>query len=276
MIQDQAMLIALSIKQWTARKYDKKASQEVDTAHQAISAGRFNKALLDKQALAGLNSTASAARDFHYTHTLAWNDNGDRLLVSKLFMPYRTKLNILIEQFSQHANQFTTHYPTFVHAARARLGTLYNPDDYPPVGDIRAKFGMKIHITPVPAANDFRVDVGKQDAERIRAEITETTTERIETAMRDCWSKASEVIRKLQERLSDTDAIFRDSLVENIADVLAILPSMNLTGDKRLIELTEQMKTELIIPPQRLRDDAYLRSETAKKANDILAKFKLI
>jgi len=276
MIQDQAMLISLSVKQWTARKYDKKASVEIEQAHQAVSAGRFNKALLDKQALSALSQTVSSARDFHYTHTLAWSDNGDRLLVSKLFLPYRTRINLLIDQFGIHADQFERNYPSFVHSARTRLGTLYNPDDYPSVNDIRIKFRMQMHISPVPAANDFRVDVGKQDAERIRTEITESTTERIEIAMRDCWSKASKVVQKLHERLSDTDAVFRDSLVENIADVLAILPTMNLTGDKHLNELIDQMKTELIIPPQRLRDDAHLRSETAQKANEILAKFKLI
>ena len=276
MIQDQAMLIALTIKQWTARKYDKKASLEVDQTHQATGAGRFNKLLLDKKALASLNQIASSARDFHYTHTLAWDDNGYRLLVSKLFMPYRAKINVLIGQWNEQTEQFVRNYPVFVQSARTRLGTLYEPGDYPPVTEIGHRFGMKMLITPVPNANDFRVDVGKQDAERIKAEITEATNERVEIAMKDCWDKAKQVVQKMQERLSDTDAIFRDSLVENIADVLAILPAMNLTGDKHLNELIVQMKEELIVPPQRLRDDAHLRSETAQKANEILAKFKLI
>ena len=39
MIQSRAMLANLSISQWTARKYDKSVSSEVEKAHAAHDAG---------------------------------------------------------------------------------------------------------------------------------------------------------------------------------------------------------------------------------------------
>src|SRR5438094_45147 len=40
-LHHSAMLAALNISQWTARKYDKNVSKEVEAKHQATDAGRF-------------------------------------------------------------------------------------------------------------------------------------------------------------------------------------------------------------------------------------------
>ena len=49
MISDKAMLICLHITMWTARKHDKRVSEEVAQSHEAnTNAGRYNKHLLDQ------------------------------------------------------------------------------------------------------------------------------------------------------------------------------------------------------------------------------------
>ncbi len=46
-LSDRALLVQLSISQWTARKYDKRVTQQALTMNYASSdAGRFNKSLL--------------------------------------------------------------------------------------------------------------------------------------------------------------------------------------------------------------------------------------
>ncbi len=46
-LNDRALLVQLSVSQWTARKYDKKATQDVaNTYGTSTQAGRYNKALL--------------------------------------------------------------------------------------------------------------------------------------------------------------------------------------------------------------------------------------
>ena len=46
-LSDRALLVQLSISQWTARKFDKKVTNDVANTHGvASSAGRYNKALL--------------------------------------------------------------------------------------------------------------------------------------------------------------------------------------------------------------------------------------
>jgi hypothetical protein len=48
----RAMLCLLSISMWSARKYDREASEEIAQRHGAQpDAGRYNKVLLPKEAL---------------------------------------------------------------------------------------------------------------------------------------------------------------------------------------------------------------------------------
>ena len=72
MFDKRAMLVELTIRQWTARKHDRKVSREVDQGHGAQNAGRFNKQLIAKDALEKIAKKAGAIREFHYAHTLPW------------------------------------------------------------------------------------------------------------------------------------------------------------------------------------------------------------
>src|SRR4051812_48829471 len=131
MLQEKAMLANLTIRAWSARKRDRDVSKEVETKHQAKDAGNFNKLLIDKDALKPIVSLTSTLRDMHYEMTLPWGDNGDRLLPSKMYFDYTRKMRNLRDQFDSAVNDFVAQYPTFKQNARKRLGSMYDPDDYP-------------------------------------------------------------------------------------------------------------------------------------------------
>ena len=62
-LSSKAMLAGLNITQWAARKVDKKVTRETNDAHGAAhDAGRYNKALIAKEALAAIVAAANAAR----------------------------------------------------------------------------------------------------------------------------------------------------------------------------------------------------------------------
>ena len=85
-IHARALLVWLTISTWSARKYDRRVSQSVNQQfHVHSDAGRYNKYLLpvDAGSYKTLIALASAIRVEHYTHTLAWSDEGWRLLPSE-------------------------------------------------------------------------------------------------------------------------------------------------------------------------------------------------
>lgn len=272
MIQQKAMLARLSISMWTARKYDKSVSTEVEKAHAAHDAGRFNKLLVNKALLDPLAKLAGAVRTYHYTTTLPWNDGGDRLLPSILFAGYTDQLRGFRQEFNTKVGDLVKAYPTEVQAARNRLGTMYEPTDYPDVSDLYRRFSIDVEFIPVPDAKDFRVDVANEAADEIRAQITETVNTRQAEAMKDCYRRVREVVSKIHERLSVEDAMFRDSLISNARDLMSVLPGLNIMDDPVLISLHAEIDDLLQISPSTLRHSPTKRKATADAADAILAK----
>ena len=69
----RAMLASSRISSWSARKYDRKITDETNTAHGASSdAGRYNKMLLpgDASSYKALTSHIAAIRVLHYAKLL--------------------------------------------------------------------------------------------------------------------------------------------------------------------------------------------------------------
>lgn len=272
MLQNRAMLANLTIHQWTARAYDKSVSSQVEKVHGAKDAGRFNKLLVDKAALEPMSKVASATRDYHYQVTLPWGDNGDRLLPAKLYLDYTKNIRKFVNDFDKCANAFAVGYPALVQAARNHLGTMYCADDYPSAPDIRSRFSVSTGFTPVPDAKDFRVDVQKDLADEIRVSINQVVAQRQSQAVADLRRRIREVVSKIEEKLSITGCVFRNSLIENCRDLSNLIPSLNVTDDSELSALHEDIRDRLLVDPDRLRNSPLTRAQTASAAREILSR----
>lgn len=270
MLHDRAMLITVSVSQWTARKHDAKASKEVAVANGAQNAGRFNKLLIDSKALEPIAKATSRIREYHYQRTLPWTDDGRRLLPSKLYFEYTTEMRKLKSEFDQAVDAFVKVYPSLVQSERRRLGQLYDPNDYPQ--DIRSRFGVLLSPEPVPAANDFRVDIGP-DIAKVREELERTTQERQTKALNDCWVRIRDVVGKVHERLSNPEAIFRDSLIENVENLAEVLGGLNFTDDPTIEQARLDLKA-MIMSPDAIRRSKTNRKKVADAAADILTKYQ--
>jgi hypothetical protein len=268
-LTDHAMLASLNISQWSARKHDKSVTMEVDKAHNAKDGGRYNKLLIDKTALDPADKVASAARQHHYKVTLPWGDNGDRLLPASLFMDYTQTMRQFKTEFESRVSDLVRQYPTLVQAARNRLGTMYDPNDYP--SNIRDRFEFATSFSPVPTADDFRVNLSAEHVEHIKADITARLQARQIDAVKDVWGRVRKVVSKIHEQTSDEDRKIYDSAIENARELVDMLPALNLTGDQELNQIESDVR-KLLVPPDRLRADKRLRADTAKAADAILAK----
>jgi hypothetical protein len=271
MIQNRAMLVDLTISQWTATKHDKAVSTEVERNHAAKDAGRYNKRLVDKAHMEAITNAASQLRSSHYAKTLPWTDKGQRLLPSDLFMEYRQEIARLKAEFNNAVDTFVRAYPQLVQDARVRLGTMYNPDDYPSPSDIRRSFDVKLDITPVPDAADFRVDVATEAQEEIRKQITEAVEARQINAVKDCWVRVREVLTRIADQCGKEKGRIHDSLMDNAQALVGVLSALNITHDPELTAVEAELRS-LIVTPDALRKNPAVRQRVAEGAADILAR----
>lgn len=271
MIQDKAMLVELTISQWSASKHDKIVSLEVENTHNARDAGRYNKRLVDKAHLANVSAIANNLRKYHHIHTLPWTDKGQRLLPSALFMEYRQGVADLQNAFNQAVKDFHTIYPRLVQDARIRLGSMYQPDDYPQPSDLNQLFGVHIEFMPVPNANDFRVSVAEETQNEIKASITASIAARQSKAVQDCHNRVREVVSRIAAQCGREDGRLHDSLMNNANDLANILHGLNITHDPLIRDIELALK-ELIVPVYNLRSSVTAKRRAAEQAQLILQK----
>ena len=73
------------------------------------------------------------------------------------------------------------------------------------------------------------------------------------------------------ERLSDPEAVFRDSLVGNIVKLTELLPRLNLNDDPGLEQMRRQIEATLCdYSPEQLRKDKTVRKEAVDSAKSVL------
>jgi hypothetical protein len=276
-LSSRAMLCSLSIGMWSARKHDPDASQEIAQRHGAqADAGRYNKVLLPKEALAEVQKIVSDARQEHYFMTLPWDDNGYRVLPSAAYMDHTEKMRELSNRFTPAVDALAREFGNLVEQAKVRLGGLFRPEDYPVPDELRSKFSFETKVMPLPDAGDFRVTLGDEEKERIKKQITVAIEASLQVASRELWQRLYEAVSHLAERLQaykvtdeGVEHPFRDSVVTNLVKLVDVLPKLNVTGDPELERLAAQVRASLLVDPQELRKSESVRTETAKRASAI-------
>jgi hypothetical protein len=144
--------------------------------------------------------------------TLPWTDSGARLLPAAHFMDYSKKMREAKIEYATLVRTFEQKYPTEVQAARNRLGSMYDAGDYPDPSDISKEFGIDVSITPVPTANDFRVDVGDEAVNEIKQQINNSIAEKQADAVKATFDRVREVVSKMHERLSDPTFVVNSTI----------------------------------------------------------------
>jgi hypothetical protein len=275
-IRDKIVLVELGVSQWTARKYDRGASDQTARAYGAASsAGRYNKVLIAQAELAKISRLVGNLRTYHYNTTLPYR-NGQAILTTALLPEYMGKIREYKDQICQAVEEFVSNYSALKDDARITLGGLYNDADYPSAIAVHRKFRVDVDFTPVPVGSDLRIAVSEEELHQMQQDIDERVRESLKSAMDEIWSRLYKVTAAMAERLTPEggkDKIFRDSLVDNAREIADLLPKLNFAGDERLNDLAVEIGAELgRYDADKLRQDRAARESVKAAAHNLLAK----
>lgn len=276
-LSDRALLVQLSISQWTARKYDKRATQEVAATHGTnMAAGRYNKSLLPmNDYLERVHKKAGAIRTMYYENTLPWGIEGTMMLPSNNYLNFMTEFRKEKSQWEYLVNDFLSEYDNLRVDAARYLGSLYNDADYPNKQDLERKFRMDMAVFPVPST-DFRVSLSDAELSGIQRDVEERLRNASQSALKEVWERLFERVRLMADKLADPDGLFRNSLIENAKEICAILPRLNFADDANLEAMRQEVELKLAkYHPDALRNDPDLRRDTAAEAKAIMDKMSV-
>lgn len=279
-IGSSALLVEVNVSSWSARKLDRKVTDEV-TANKAASksAARVNKNLLaDDAKLDAINKYAANFRNWLYDETLPWSNSGLRLIPTAKFFSFKQTLDKYRDEFETMVADFVTEYPTRIAAQAFKLGAMFDRSEYPDAGEIANKFKFNYCFSPVPEAGHFLVDLGEEMEKELVAEYEKAYEDRVNTAMKDLWTRLKDSLDKIAERLTpDTDGknkIFRDSLVDNVLDLCGMLRELNVTNDPNLEKARREVEMLLSgVVAEDLRKNEEIRKDVRSEVAAILDKF---
>jgi len=279
-----AMLVELSVSQWTARKLDRTVSDElVANKHaQDKGAARVNKHLLaGRTELEVITKFVTETRATVYDNTLPWSDSGIRLLPSAKFMEFNAKLQAAEDKFYGLVTEFVQVYPSLITAQAMALGNMFKREDYPHPSDIEHRFRFSVNYMPVPSSGDFRVDIGNDAQEELRKKLSALADERVEHAMKDIKTRLLDHLKRMSDRLTvdyvSGEAVprkFHDSLLEGAHDLCEMAQSLNVINDHQLSDARKALLKAIgNVDVKDLRKDISARTEVKTQVDDILSKF---
>lgn len=276
-IATQAMVLNLQIGIWQGYRLDREASAKVvEDAGAHADAARVNKHLVPKEALKDINTASNAVRTHFKDKTLPWKDNGDRLLTRLAYTDFIEHHEQLTKEFKAAVNHFVdVSYPEARARAEFRMGELFDSNDYPSPDSLRRRFYIGMDIDPVTSAGDFRVEMEADELDSIKSAMETALQDRIGRAMHHVWSRLSEVVGNFASRMDTADAVFRDSIMGNIEELVEALPGMNILNDPDLAALGDEIKAKLTgydLKDLRKRPD--VRQQAAFEANEIMDRMK--
>ncbi|SPK77481.1 conserved protein of unknown function (plasmid) [Cupriavidus taiwanensis] len=272
-LTSRVMLATLNISVWRARRFDTRATQEVEAKHEAKDIGRFNKRLLTDGATSYKEVCAigNRARALFDSHSLDYDQLGVRLLPTAVYMDVAEKLRALRDQFDAATAQFLADYPRLKDEARVALNGLFDEADYPTEAELRRKFGVRFSVLPFPDASQFGIDLPPDVLHGIREEMDAKVLGAVKTANNDLVSRLYEAVQHFANRLYGEGNVRLD-VADKVRELSALLPRLNFSDDPVLTEILAKTQEQLACyTGAQLEDDPLLRLNVAERAMEIEA-----
>jgi len=275
-LNDRALLVQLSVSQWTARKYDKRVSQQATQLNQAATeAGRFNKALLPmNDYLERVHAKSNLIRQMFYSNTLPWAMEGAQLLPTSNYLAFITQFRKEKADWEALVADFVFHYPALKVQASRLLGQMYANSDYPADDEIANRFKMDIAVFPVPT-NDFRVELSGTEMARIQQDVTSRLMQAQALATKDVWQRLYERVEHISRQCSNPKGRIYDSMLEHAREMCDLLPRLNIADDPNLEAMRQEVEGKLAsLSTEAIRNDPNLRQNAADDASAIMDKMR--
>ena len=281
-IATSSMLVELNISCWTARKLDKKVSEEVDAAKNTkVKAGNYHKHLLaGNPHLEAVNKYAAKVRLWNNQQTIPWSDNGGRIVtMDNLFNGgYKQQLDVHKTEFERLAESFVNVYPTLISAAAFQLGDLFDRDEYPEADAVAKKFRFNYTLMPLPTSGDFRIDISEHAKNELIEHYEVQFNERLNSAMRDVWGRLHDCLTHMSERLTtDEDGkrkVFHGTMLTNARELIGLLRRLNVTNDPELEEARRDLEQAIVnTDTETIKDSDYVRETVKEKVDAIINKY---
>jgi len=257
---------------WFGTRKSLSAEQKAQAAESFGAEGQFltaGKKLIDTAHPAFKTVTTVRGRVISYwkSISLPFPEPGLRLIRRQDIPAFDVQMTTLRAELDESVVNLDDHYAELRAAARDRLGSLFNPSDYPMT--LQGLFGIAWEYPSVEVPNYLQrlsPHLYEQECRRVASRFDEAVL----LAEDAFLGELNRLVSHLTERLSGSDdgkqKVFRDSAVDNLREFFTRFQQLNIRSNADLDSLVEQARRTLSgVEPQQLRDNSARRQQIASQ-----------
>jgi hypothetical protein len=254
---------------WLGTKKSLTAEQKAQAAEPFDAQGQFlsaGKKLLDTKhnAFRAVTAIRTKINEYWRGLTLPFPEAGVRLIKHDQVEGFDQQMADFQAELEDAVRNLDRCFGELKQAAAQRLGSLFNPADYPET--LVGLFGVSWdypNIEPPDYLIGVSPELYRQEQDRVRARF-EDAVQLAEQAFLDEFAK---VVAHLSERISGTNEdgtpkVFRDSAIDNLCNFFERFRSLNVRSNQQLDDLVvEAQRAVRGVAAQDLRDSQSIRQE---------------
>lgn len=272
-LQSRAMLVSLSISQLTGKRKDRKVTEEVANNYDVTEkAGNYTKNLFPYFTdLERIHKKAAQIRADFYAKTLSYVHAGTQILPSVKYFDFMAWFSKERDEWMSLVELADVNYPSAYEDNKTKLKGMFNAEDYPHPSKFKSFFKITVHVSPIPETQNFFTHLFADVAASASQAADASVKEAEELVRQEVLAKMLKNLQHLVERLGDPEKVFRDATVDNIKELIAEIPALNVTDDPLIEELANTVKLKLCAyHPDTLREDMVARQTAVDEATVIL------
>jgi hypothetical protein len=235
-----------------------------------LSAG---KKLLDTKHPAFKAVTAVKGRIVSYWKSLSlpYPEPGIRLIRQDRIDTFDVQMGEFRTELDEAVSRLDEHYAELKSVARDRLGSLYNPADYPE--SLRGLFQVSWDfpsVEPPDYLQQLHPDLYQQECERVAARFDEAVRLAEQAFMEELQQLVAHLAGRLTGQTDGKPKTFRDSAVSNLTEFFERFLQLNVRSNQDLDTLVEQCQGIVRgVEPQSLRDNQGVRQHVATELSAV-------
>jgi hypothetical protein len=235
---------------WFGVRKSLNSEQKAQAAEQFGAEGRYlsaAKKLLDTrhEAFQQVTAIRSQIISFWKRLSLPYPEPGVRLIRQDDVELFNTRMTAYRDELIAAVANLDQQFEQLKLAARDRLGTLYNPADYPPT--LRGLFGVEFDF-PSCEPPEYLLRLNPDLYQQERKRIAQRFDDAVRLAEEAFVGEFSKLVSHLTERLtadpSGERKVFRDSALTNLTEFFRRFRALNVRSNAdldRLVETAQQV-----------------------------------
>ena len=283
-LESETIKVAITYRCWRPTRKDRAQTARLERETGASKgAGKAVKDLFPKsftQEIAALHArirvwfaTPEASR------VLGRSDDGAGILLTGAhpatgesgLMRFNDKLNQFKAEQSEMLVRMRSAYPEVVASAPQRLGTMYDPQLFPPVDYALEQYGFEVRFSPVSSSSDFRCRLAAEELEEVQASHSKSLREMESAVTGSILARYRAVLSQIANSMEKSERLHA-SLFSKLEELVESTPTLNIMGDKLLEGVCAQCwGTILRHRVEECRDDEAVKERVGKMARAILS-----